>query len=79
MSSKGAQFLHLACQWRGSPPCPMLITHWLSDYETNKQARNQLGTPGWRSVFWEWSNLFKLCTILLKKVQHIFPRGEKIF
>jgi len=43
------------------------------------QARNQLGTPGGRRVFWEWPKFFKLCPILSNYVQHIFPGGRKIF
>ena len=38
-----------------------------------------LGHQGRRKVIWEWTNLFKLCAILLNNVQHIFPGGTKIF
>ena len=48
------------------------------DFFAGGQARNQLGTPGGRRVFWEWPNSFKLCPIVLKYVQHIFLGGQKI-
>jgi len=45
------------------------------------QARNQLGTPhqGGRRVFQEGDKFFKLCPIVSKYVQHIFPVGAEIF
>jgi len=43
------------------------------------QARNQLGTPGGRRVFQEGENIFKLCPLALKYVQHILPGRAKIF
>jgi len=44
----------------------------------NIQARNQLGTPGWEKSFLRGVQIFKLCPILSKYVQHIF-QGERNF
>ena len=38
-----------------------------------------LGHQGWRRVFWEGPELFKLCRIVLNYPQRIFPGGRKIF
>ena len=42
------------------------------------QARNQLGTPGEKSVL-RGGQFFKLCPIVSKYIQHIFAVGTKIF
>jgi len=42
------------------------------------QARNQLRTPG-RRVFYEGDKLFKLCPMVSKHIQHIFPVRAKNF
>jgi len=43
----------------------------------NYQARNQLGTPGVAKSFVRGAQIFELCPIALKYVQHIFPRRPK--
>jgi len=43
------------------------------------QARNQLGTPGGTKSFPRVAKFFKLCRILSKYVQQIFPKGRKVF
>ena len=42
------------------------------------QARNLLGTPGGKG-FMRGGQIFKLCPIVSKHVQHIFPVGGKFF
>ena len=42
-------------------------------------ARKQLGTPGGEKSFLRGGQFFKLCPIVPKYVQHIFPVGTKIF
>ena len=55
------------------------VFKWLAQAHSNdNQARNQLGTPGRRRVFWEGPKYFKLCPIVLNYTQHIFPGGTKI-
>jgi len=43
------------------------------------QGCNQLGTPGRPKSFLRGGQIFKLCAIVSKYVQHIFPVGAKIF
>jgi len=43
------------------------------------QARNQLGTLRGRKFFWERPKIFKLCSIVLNYVQHIFLGRAIIF
>ena len=44
------------------------------------QVRNQLGTSGGGAKsFLRGGQIFKLCEIVSKYVQHIFPVGAKIF
>ena len=43
------------------------------------QARNQVGTPGGPKSFLRMAQIFKLCSIVLNYVQHIFPGGRKFF
>jgi len=38
-----------------------------------------LGHQAGRRVFWERPKFFKLCSIVLNYVQHIFPWGRKFF
>jgi len=45
----------------------------------NAQARNQLGTPRGRRVFWEGLKLSTLCPRDLNFVQNIFPGGQNFF
>jgi len=48
-------------------------------YGRCQQARNQLGTPGGRRVFWEEPKCFELCAIVSKYIQQIFPGETKNF
>jgi len=67
MSTKADQFLHLACQGDGSPPCPPPSLTPLPRPVTS--LVHQVG----RSVFWERPKFFKLCPI------HFSRWGEKNF
>jgi len=48
------------------------------DATAYSQARNQLGTPGWRRVLWDGPKFLKLSPIICNYAQHIFPGERKI-
>ena len=46
-----------------------------ASHKLGTQARNQLGTPRGRRVFWEGPKFFTLCPIYFSKVGEKFSRG----
>jgi len=50
MSSKGGPVFTFSLPVAWLPPCPLLVTHWLSDY-----CWVRLGSSTW-NVLWFWNN-----------------------
>ena len=68
MPTEGAQFLHLACQGGGSPPCPPSVTPLPTTLTLKRFTRNaKHGFNSWKcsNLAWNSSNGLKIYFIIL--------------